>query len=155
MNKPLTGWHILAIFGGCFAVILTVNLTLAFQAVATFPGIVTKNSYVASQRFEADRQAQDALGWTVKADVSAGTLSVAVTDDAGSPIRPRMIAAVLGRATHVADDVTPTFAWRAGSYQADVDIAPGYWTLWLEMTALDGTAFRRRIPMNVQGLGDA
>ena len=61
MQRTLTGWHVFAIFVGCFSVIITVNLTLAFQAVNTFPGLVTKNSYIASQSFDADRAAQDGL----------------------------------------------------------------------------------------------
>ena len=63
----LTGWHVLAIFVGCFSVIVTVNLTLAYNAVATFPGLEVKNSYVASQHFDAERRAQEALGWDVRA----------------------------------------------------------------------------------------
>jgi nitrogen fixation protein FixH len=151
MNRTLNGWHVLGIFATCFAVIIAVNLTLAFQAVSTFPGLVTRNSYVASQQFEADRQAQDALGWKVTAGVTQGLLRVVVTDQTGTPVQPKAIKATLGRATHVADDVIPGFVWTQNAYQAEVDIAEGYWTLWLEMTAADGTAFRRRIPMTISG----
>ncbi len=64
------------------------NLTLAFQAVNTFPGLVTKNSYVASQSFDADRAAQDGLGWTLETDVADGVLTLAITDSAGTPVNP-------------------------------------------------------------------
>ena len=52
--------------------IIAVNLTLAFKAVTTFPGLEVKNSYVASQNFDADRAAQQALGWQVAARIEAG-----------------------------------------------------------------------------------
>jgi nitrogen fixation protein FixH len=65
MFNPLTGPKVFAMFAIGFGIIITVNLTLAFQAVATFPGLETRNSYVASQSFDRDKRAQDALGWTV------------------------------------------------------------------------------------------
>ena len=38
-GRPLTGRTVLAITVGAFAVILAANLTLAFSAVGTFPGV--------------------------------------------------------------------------------------------------------------------
>ena len=149
MKRTLNGWHVLALFGLCFGVIIAVNLTLAFQAVATFPGIVTKNSYVASQRFDADKAAQDALGWTVHAGIEGGILTLAITDAGNAAVHPPRVSAVLGRATHVNDDVVPAFEWTGTHLVAPVDVAPGYWTLWLDMTAEDGTPFRRRLPLTV------
>ena len=59
----IKGWHVALWFSMAFGVIIAVNLTLAFNAVRTFPGLEVKNSYVASQSFDADRAAQNALGW--------------------------------------------------------------------------------------------
>ncbi len=151
MKRPLTGWHVFAMFVGAFAVIIGVNLTLAFQAVATFPGVVTKNSYISSQHFDADRAAQDGLGWTVAAAVTDGELHLTITDAEGLAVQPTVVSATLGRATHVNDDITPAFAWDGTDLSAPVNIVPGYWVLWLELTAADGTPFRRRIPMYVRG----
>ena len=150
MKRTLTGWHVFAMFVGAFAVIIGVNLTLAYQAVATFPGVVTKNSYISSQTFDADRAAQDALGWQVKATVADGMLRLSIADPSGTPVFPPKVNATLGRATHVADDVTPVFSWNGTDLSAPVSVAPGYWTLWLDMTAKNGTAFRRRIPLTVK-----
>lgn len=63
----IKGWHVFTGFAGAFSIIITVNLTLAFQAVRTFPGLEVRNSYVASQTFDADRTAQLGLGWDVSA----------------------------------------------------------------------------------------
>lgn len=151
MKRTLTGWHVFAMFVGAFAVIIGVNLTLAYNAVATFPGLVTKNSYVSSQQFDADRAAQDGLGWDVGASVTDGLLHLTIVDGSGTPVQPHIVNATLGRATHVNDDITPAFEWDGTNLTAPVSVMPGYWTLWLELTAADGTAFRRRIPMQIKG----
>ena len=151
MKRTLTGWHVFAMFAGAFAVIIGVNLTLAFQAVATFPGVVTKNSYISSQHFDADRVAQDGLGWTVGASVTGGLLHLTITDANGVPVEPTVVGATLGRPTHVNDDITPAFSWNGTDLTAPVTVRPGYWTLWLDLTAKDGTPFRRRIPMQIKG----
>ena len=63
----LKGRHVAMMFGVGFGVIIAVNIALAVSAVRTFPGLETKNSYVTSQSFEADRAAQEALGWDASA----------------------------------------------------------------------------------------
>lgn len=149
MTRELTGWHVLAIFGSAFAVIIGVNLTLAFQAVNTFPGLETKNSYVVSQAFEADRSAQEALGWDVSAKVEGNAIYLHIDDDAG-PVKPEITAATLGRATHVGEDVTPVFAHDGTRFVAAIpDLAPGNWNLRLGAVAADGTHFRQRIVLRV------
>lgn len=148
--KVLTGRHVLGIFVGCFSVIIAVNLTLAYQAVATFPGLETSNSYVASQHFEADRAAQDALGWDVTPTLADGTLTVQILDSAGQPVQPAQITAILGRPTQVADDLVPAFSWSGTAFTAPADMAYGAWSLRLEMTAADGTAYRRLYPLFVR-----
>ncbi|MCX7560159.1 FixH family protein [Sulfitobacter sp. F26204] len=149
MKRRLTGWHVFAMFAGCFSVIIAVNLTLAFQAVSTFPGLVTKNSYIASQSFDADRAAQDALGWTLDTTLVNDILTLAITDASGAIVEPTVIKATLGRATHVAEDMTPDLQWNGSALTAAAPVQPGYWTLWLELEAADGTKFRRRIPLHV------
>ncbi|NNK78071.1 MAG: FixH family protein [Litoreibacter sp.] len=149
-ERKLTGWHVLAIIGSGFAVIIGVNLTLAYNAVATFPGLETKNSYVASQSFDADRAAQDALRWTVSAEVADGILSVEIIGEDGRPVQAASIAATLGRSTHTGDDSSPEFRWSGTRFVAPAELAPGYWNLRLVMTAEDGTLFRRRIPLTVR-----
>ena len=79
MQKQLTGRHVALIFGGAFSVIIAVNLALAYNAVHTFPGLEVKNSYVASQSFDKDRDAQLALGWSVYAEARDGELLLLTT----------------------------------------------------------------------------
>ena len=147
--KELTGRHVLAIFGGGFAVIIAVNIALAVSAVRTFPGLETANSYVASQVFDARRAAQDALGWDVSLDYDGDRLTLAVAD-AGGAIEPRIVSAILGRPTHVADDFEPAFAWNGTALVADASLAPGIWDLRLKAEAADGTPYARRLEFRVR-----
>jgi nitrogen fixation protein FixH len=148
-ERPLTGWHVLAMFVGGFSIIITVNLALAVNAVRTFPGKETESSYIASQNFDTDRTAQEALGWTVQTDLTETALRLAVQDAGASVVMPEIISATLGRATTVADDMSPAFKWDGKAWVAPVTAGPGNWNLRIEMRAGDGTLFRRRIPLRV------
>ena len=149
-ERKLTGWHALAIFGGCFAVIISVNLVLAYSAVSTFPGLEVKNSYVASQGFDERRAEQEALGWSVSADAKGGLLVLSITDAQGRPVQAGTLEAVLGRATHVQDDRTPDFAFDGFAYVARESLSPGNWNIRMKATALDGTLFEQRIVLHVE-----
>lgn len=140
----IKGWHVFAGFVFAFSIIISVNLTLAFNAVRTFPGLEVKNSYVASQSFEADRAAQTALGWDVSATVKDGLLTLEILED-GRPIDPEITKAVFGRATTVAADQTPEFTFDGQRLVAPVEAGPGNWNLRLTALAADGTEFRQRI----------
>ena len=145
------GWHVAVGFGAAFSVIVAVNVLMATKAIATFPGLETKNSYVASQKFEADRSAQDNLGWRVDARIEGDRLTLSITDDIG-PVAPEIIKATLGRATHVNEDRAPEFVFDGTAFAADVpDLGGGNWNLRLEARAEDGTMFRRRIVLRVPG----
>ncbi len=149
MQKKLTGWHVAAIFGGAFSIIITVNLTLAYNAVNTFPGLEVKNSYVASQSFDDDRDAQLALGWSVLAEARDGQILLSVTDANGAPVEVVNLDATLGRATHVQDDSTPAFAFDGKRYVAPADLGPGNWNIRMVAEADDGTVFRQRVILHV------
>ena len=106
MVQEITGRHVTVMFGAAFSVIIGVNVLLATKAVSTFPGLEVKNSYVASQTFDADRAAQEALGWTVDARIVDGHLRLAFAEGVGT-VEPVITKALLGRATHVNEDRTP------------------------------------------------
>jgi nitrogen fixation protein FixH len=146
----ITGRHVLIVTVGAFAVVIGVNVLMAVKAVSTFPGLEVRNSYVASQTFDADRAAQEALGWTLRAEVADGALTVALTDAAGQPAKVVALSGKVGRATSVAEDRSPPFEAVDGVFRAAVDLAPGAWTLWVEATAADGTVFRQRLPLTVR-----
>jgi nitrogen fixation protein FixH len=144
-----TGWHALGVFGGAFAIIISVNLTMAYNAVSTFPGLETKNSYVASQTFDARRAAQTALGWDVSATYADGSLRLTILDSNGNPVEALRLDATLGRATHVKDDRHPDFVFDGKGYVAPESLAPGNWNIRMTATARDGTPFTQRVPFYV------
>ena len=150
MTREFTGWHMLGLMVGGFGIIIAVNLTLAWNAVATFPGLETRNSYVISQQFQADRAAQDALRWDVSAKIEDRVLTVAILDADGDPVQAEVTRATLGRATHTGQDSTPLFTWTGTAWSAPVTAGRGYWNLRLEMVAPDGTKFRRRFPLTAK-----
>lgn len=151
MATPLTGRKVFLMFVAFFGVIIAVNLFMAFMAVGTFPGLDVKNSYVASQSFDDDREAQTALGWNVTITYQSGELQVAVVDETGQPADVAKLEAVVGRPTHVRDDQTPAFQQRQGVFKAPVTLASGLWNLHLSATSMDGTPFKQRLAFEVKG----
>ncbi len=151
--RELTGPHVLAITVSAFAVIIGVNITLAYKAVSTFPGLEVANSYVASQDFDRDRAGQEALGWTLVPSYSLADqeLILRFTDDAGQPVVLADLRVLLGRTTEAKDDQFPIFALRDGTYRAPADLQRGKWMMQIEAHAQDGTLFRQRLDLLVKG----
>jgi len=151
MMREINGYHVLAIFGGGFAVVIAANLVLATQAVRTFPGLEVKNSYVASQSFDAERAAQQALGWTAGLRLEGNVLRLDITDATG-PVEARIVEAKLGRKTFAGQDRLLSLAPSGGAFVADAGgLAPGAWHLWFRAEAPDGTIFRQRLDLWVPG----
>lgn len=148
----LTGRKVFMITAGFFGVIIAVNLVMATKAITTFPGIEVKNSYIASQTFDAERKAQTALGWSLAAAHEGGRLQLAFTDTAtGLPSEVASLSVLVGRATEASGDQTPEFLREAGVFTAPLALAPGKWLLRVEATAPDGTLFRQRLDLFVNG----
>lgn len=145
MTRELTGKHVLAITLAGFGTIIAVNLFMAVKAVGTFPGLEVANSYVASQSFDRDRAAQEALGWTVSADYDGKQMALAIRDAQGHPARIRSLQVTVGRPTYNAEDQQPEFLPEGGRYVAPLVLAPGVWNLHVTATAWDGTQFRQRL----------
>ncbi|WP_425091440.1 FixH family protein [Tropicimonas sp. S265A] len=149
-EREFTGRHMLMIMVGAFGTIIAVNLTMAYNAVSTFPGLEVKNSYVASQKFDENRDAQLALGWDVSAKVEEGMLHLIILDEAGQPVEAELVSATLGRATHVRDDFSPALFWTGMDFAAPVDLDGGNWNLRLQAKAPDGTVFQQRMILHVR-----
>lgn len=147
---PLTGRKVLIIGVSAFAVVFAVNIALAVSAVRTFPGLEVKNSYVASQNFDADRTAQLALGWTVDAGYDGEVLTLAISDSDGAPVEVAELAALVGWATSTRDDFTPEFTYDGAVYATPAEMAPGNWNIRLKAIAADGTEFRQRVPLYIR-----
>lgn len=70
-----TGRHMLYVMLAFFITILTVNMTMVYFSRSSWTGLVVKNSYVASQKFNHRVKAQETLmaaGWHAKLDEIEG-----------------------------------------------------------------------------------
>jgi len=150
MQREFTGRHAAMVFVSAFAVIIGVNILLAVQAVRTFPGLEVSNSYVASQEFDTRRNAQHALGWSVRADARDGLVILSISNRSGAPVRVVELDATLGRATHVRDDIAPDFVFDGTAYVAPVELAKGNWNIRMVARAQDGTEFSQRVILHVR-----
>jgi nitrogen fixation protein FixH len=149
-TAPLTGRKVFAITASFFAVIIGVNFTLAYQAVGTFPGLEVDNSYVASQTFDAERAAQNALGWSLDVTAQGGSITLTFTGADGQPVQPKSLVASVGRATERQDDRIPDFTYSGGRYSTAIHLDPGKWVLRVQALAADGSPFRQRIAFYVK-----
>lgn len=147
---PFTGRKVFFFVASAFGIIIAVNLTMAYNAVSSFPGLETKNMYLESQKFDERRAEQEALGWTIDASVHDDELALSVTDKTGAPVELRDLEATFGRATSVRDDQTPDFRFEDGLYKASVNNAPGNWNLRMVAKAPDGTEFRQRVIVHIR-----
>lgn len=144
----VTGRHVACLFALGFGTIIAVNGLLAWNAVNTFPGVETANSYIASQSFDRDRKAQTALGWDVSARLNGDLLILSITRD-GEAVRPNIVSAVFGRATSVMEDQRPAFVFDGRAFVAPVRAGEGNWNLRVVAEAADGTLFRQRLVVEV------
>lgn len=148
----ITGRKVFFFTVAAFSVIIAVNVVMAYQAITTFPGLEVSNSYVASQTFDADRSAQNGLGWALAPayDKTAKELRLAFTDEAGLPAEVASLSVLIGRATEAREDTRPEFRREAGVFVAGLELPKGKWMMQVEALAADGTAFRQRIDLLVR-----
>lgn len=151
MMTELTGKHVLAITVSAFAVIIGVNLVLAFKAVSTFPGLEVQNSYVASQGFNDRKAAQEALGWTLAPSYAGGRIDLAFTDRDGVPVAVQELEVLVGRTTSTAADARPEFVQAGDVYTALLDLGQGKWMVKVTARSADGTLFEQRSELFVRG----
>lgn len=145
--KQFTGRHMLAITVAFFAVVIGVNLLLAFLANSTWSGLIVKNGYVASQAFNREQErarAQQALGWQAALRRDDDGLRVTFAARDGSALSRLEVTGLLRRPATENQDVALAFAETApGLYTAPA--APGFGVWDLEIVAKDeaGSSFRK------------
>lgn len=148
-EREFTGRHAAIVFIGAFSVIVGVNIVLAVSALRSFPGLEVANSYVASQEFDARRNAQAALGWTARAAFDGQDLRLSILDARGRPADVATLTATVGRRTEARDDFTPAFGFDGLAHVAPARLTAGRWDLRLTAIARDGTAFTQRLPIEM------
>ena len=149
-----TGYHMLAIMVAFFGTIIAVNVTMAVLANTSWTGFVVKNSYVASQEFNAKAEAgrkQAALGWTPHLVIEGGGLRFALADAAGRPVAMTGGEATLRRPASDREDRTVALAVVEGGLEARADIADGAWIVEILADAGLDVPFRETRRLMVRG----
>ncbi len=156
-QKTLTGYHVAAMMVAFFAVILAVNITMAWFASSSWTGLVVKNSYVASQQYnekiEAARK-QQALGWRLKFEYSDGLLSFYLVDDKNNPVIIENLTASIGRPVSQVDDISVNLVYIGqGRYQSKVSLPKGIWRFQLDDAAKSKYHAEGRFFVSLAGKG--
>ena len=131
--KEFTGRHMLYITLAFFSVIIGVNVLMAVVASRSWTGLVVKNSYVASQNFNAELAAaksQSARGWTGAIGYKNGGLEFNVHDKSGRPVLLDDVVAHIGRPAYESEDRTLNLAMTSsGTYHVPINFEPGPWQI--------------------------
>ena len=140
-GRPLTGKKVLLIAVAAFAVVVAADLAMLFAATGTFPGLVVKNSYVASQGWDRKTHAQRALGWKAAASYGDGALQVVMTGRDGAPVTGLNVVAVVGRPASTREDVRLDLVEGTDGYAAPLGLAPGMWRVMITGADAEGGEF--------------
>jgi nitrogen fixation protein FixH len=141
----LTGWHVLAIVTGFFAIVIAVDIGFVVMAVKTFPGEVSATPYedgLAYDRSLAQLRAQERLGWRATAEAEPATVSVEMRDRNGQPIAGLALSGALERpATAAGRRVLAFRETRPGRYVAMPGDLSGAWDLTVQAAGRKGERF--------------
>ena len=149
-QRELKGRHVAMMFCGAFAVIIGVNLALAYSAVGTFPGLETRAPYNESLTFEARRQAQNKLNWNSVVSYEAGQVTLILTEAGGGTVVTPNVSLVIRLATSDDYDQDVTMQFDGHKYVGQVDLPAGNWQARVFATALDGTEFTRTLSLYIR-----
>lgn len=131
--KAFTGWHMTATLVAFFAVVMTVNFTMARLASSTFGGTVVDNSYVASQHYNEwlkRADVQDRLAWseTVSLDPARHVLLTVRKND--TPLGDLVVSATVSHPVGRTAPAALQFEPAAGGVMRSVEpLAWGRWRL--------------------------
>ena len=127
MTRELKGRHVLLICIAAFGIIITANLAMLFAATGSYPGLVVKNAYVASQGWDERAAAQKELGWTATVTHAKGAISLALIGQDDRPVVGQAPVVKIGRPTTSVDDRVVELVFDGEVYRAAVDLPPGRW----------------------------
>ncbi len=157
-GRRFTGYHMLAVMLVFFGIIVAVNLTAATLASRTWTGLVVKNSYVASQKFndELDGAAeQRKRGWQSRLAYASGALTVSLVDASGLPLKPTAIEINLGRPAFEQQDRVLVLQHAGGDiFRTEHVLEPGLWAIQIN-AVVDGLPYRRDARVHVSSSGVA
>lgn len=132
-ERKFTGTHMVLIMVAFFGVIISVNVFMAIQASSTWTGLVVKNSYVASQKFNTELKAanaQRAAGYNSQVSYAGKVLQITMHGRTGQLLALSDAKVEIGRPAFEQADKTYQLAGSGqGAYMLDVELAPGVWAI--------------------------
>jgi nitrogen fixation protein FixH len=151
--ETFTGWHMLAVMVLFFGTIITVNLTMAYYASSSWSGLLVKNTYVASQKFDEqvaiEREMQQ-RGWLSDLSVDAGAITYRLADAAGSPVIADVVTVFFNRPVGTGQDRLVTLRHNGdGVYFAVQDLPNGQWVAKVRATRDGGLIYRESRRLHV------
>ena len=152
-SAVLTGSHVAWMLAAFFGVVILANLAMAVVANRSWTGLVVRNGYVESQRFNSVLAAaaeQAARGWLGVLEMRADRLVFVLNRRDGTDI-PLVSARIrLERPVGIAGDRTLPLRISEGRAVLDEALAPGLWNARIDAVTKDGARFRldQRIEVN-------
>ncbi|MEO0546926.1 MAG: FixH family protein [Pseudomonadota bacterium] len=148
-----TGHHMAACMIAFFGVIIVVNFSMATMASRSWTGLVVKNSYVASEKFNQDLAAsaqQAATGWRSVVAYHDGFLTVEMSNRNGAQPRVQDAVVHFGRPAFEQQDRSVPVSVVEGSNQIalPLELASGDWFVRFEAT-VNGKPYRRDVRLDV------
>ncbi len=156
-KKTLTGYHVLAMIVAFFTVIVSVNFTMAWLASDSWTGLVVKNSYVASQKFNGRLEAakrQSSRGWKMKINYHDSRIGVTINDREGKPVILPKLAIKIGRPVSEIDDLEMVLNHQGeGIYGSPMKLAEGIWAFELNADGDVTYHIEGRMLVSASGVG--
>lgn len=147
LQKPITGRHVLIAMIAFFGVIVAVNMTMAVFASRSWTGLEVKNSYVASQDYNAKLAVADrqrARGWKSRLMREGNALTLTVATSTGRAVGGAKIEAKLRRPVQENDDRVLTFQETVpGAYRAVAPPQSGSWDVDVSVYAQGEEPYRQ------------
>lgn len=153
--REFTGYHMAAAMALFFGTVISVNVALAWFANASWTGLVVKNSYVESQRFNRQTGkllAQAAMGLKAEIAIRNGAPIVILTEKAGARVSGATVELTLGRPSHMRDDMTLALSETAtGAYASPTAIGAGAWIGDIHAILGDGRLWQKPVRLMIRG----
>lgn len=153
-----TGLHMALCIGAFFGVIIAVNLYMATLASSSWTGLVVKNTYVESQKFNSKlsaAQAQKLRGWHSVFHYNNDEFKIEFLDKDKQKINVTNAQLFVGRpAFEQQDQLVALKPISDGVYQANVALAFGEWDIRITGNVRD-KIYRReeRLFVDAKGIG--
>ncbi|WP_168880159.1 FixH family protein [Rhizobium sp. P28RR-XV] len=130
-TKGFTGRHMLLTTCAFFGIVISVNVTMAWYASASWSGLVVENTYVASQQFNektAAIKAMTATGVSGSISLHADVFTYHLHNRDGTPTSVDMVTANFKRPVGDHEDFSVTLKKVGeGLFEADRHLPSGDW----------------------------